>query len=161
MEFFLFRYLEVETEESPAQSKTSNEIFSIMLQRFIQSLKNYNPNYHKKILAQQMFMKRLLELIHTVATARGDRKKKVWFMGVRVWLWVSVSIHRCQYLFIDVSILFLCSCNWVDHYYVSVFVHANIFSNIRIIRWNFVKFNYFIVVLHIIQESMKIVHFAK
>ena len=48
-----------------------------MLKRFTDSLRRYNPNYYRKILSQQNFMDKLLELIRMVATARVDRKKKV------------------------------------------------------------------------------------
>lgn len=71
------RYLQVETEETPAQSERSNEIFAVMKERFIYSLKKYNPIYHSRILAQHNFMEKLLQLHHQVATARVDRKKKV------------------------------------------------------------------------------------
>ena len=73
----IYRYLQVETEETPAQSEKSNEIFAVMKQRFIYSLKKYNPIYYSRITAQQNFMEKLLQLIHMVQTARVDRKKKV------------------------------------------------------------------------------------
>ena len=71
------RYLQVESEKGLAHSHTSNDIFNSMLKRFTDSLRRYNPNYYRKILSQQNFMDKLLELIRMVATARVDRKKKV------------------------------------------------------------------------------------
>jgi len=81
----IYRYLRVESEEVPGQVVKSNEIFNVMLQRFCQSLRKHSPHFFGKIAAQQAFLEKVMQLIHNVATARVDRKKKVSTLTV----WVS------------------------------------------------------------------------